>query len=164
MPDKDNFNAVVGDNEEKSDVIDADKDMPEEIAELEKKYYEGTITNEEMDILIKYYLDGDEEFIVRRLMPVECARLQGMPDWWCSDLSNDNPSQEEIDKWREVFYTFGCITGDKDPKKKSDNQIKKWLSQPYSDSAEYKMWGNGIALPCALYVFEGIVKEYENEQ
>jgi site-specific DNA-cytosine methylase len=25
-----------------------------------------------------------------------------------------------------------------------------------SDTAQYKMWGNGIALPCALYVMEGI--------
>ena len=25
-----------------------------------------------------------------------------------------------------------------------------------SDSAKYKMWGNGMALPCVLYVMEGI--------
>jgi len=30
---------------------------------------------------------------------------------------------------------------------------------PHSDSAEYKMWGNGMALPCVLYVMEGIAKE-----
>ena len=24
------------------------------------------------------------------------------------------------------------------------------------DSARYKMWGNGMALPCVLYVMEGI--------
>lgn len=29
----------------------------------------------------------------------------------------------------------------------------------HGDSAEYKMWGNGMALPCALYVMEG-VKDY----
>lgn len=27
-----------------------------------------------------------------------------------------------------------------------------------SDSARYKMWGNGLALPCALYVMEGVAK------
>lgn len=26
----------------------------------------------------------------------------------------------------------------------------------HTDSAEYKMWGNGIALPNALYVMQGI--------
>ena len=27
-----------------------------------------------------------------------------------------------------------------------------------SDSAQYKMWGNGIALPCAVYVMQGIAR------
>ena len=32
-------------------------------------------------------LPNDEPvYIVRRLTPVECARLQGFPDWWCADL------------------------------------------------------------------------------
>lgn len=55
------------------------------------------------------------EIILRRLTPTECARLQGMPDWWCDDV-------------------------------------------PHSDSAEYKMWGNGMALPCVLYVMEGVAE------
>lgn len=29
---------------------------------------------------------------------------------------------------------------------------------PASDSALYKMWGNGIALPCAMFVMAGIAK------
>lgn len=32
-----------------------------------------------------------------------------------------------------------------------------------SDSAKYKMWGNGIALPCALYVMEGIAELREGK-
>ena len=31
-----------------------------------------------------------------------------------------------------------------------------WYNKLHTDSAEYKMWGNGIALPCALYVMQGI--------
>lgn len=59
---------------------------------------------------------------IRRLTPTECARLQGMPSWWCADI-------------------------------------------PHSDSAEYKMWGNGMALPNALYVMEGFIetKEAKND-
>lgn len=36
---------------------------------------------------------------------------------------------------------------------------------PHSDSAEYKMWGNGMALPNALYVMEGFIetKEAKND-
>lgn len=52
-------------------------------------------------------------YIVRRLTPLECCRLQGFPDWWEDGVAG-------------------------------------------SDSARYKMWGNGMALPCVLYVMEGI--------
>ena len=53
------------------------------------------------------------KYIVRRLTPLECARLQGFPDWWTDGVQG-------------------------------------------SDSAKYKMWGNGMALPCLLYVMKGI--------
>lgn len=57
--------------------------------------------------------DPDEtvkvKYIVRRLTPLECCRLQGFPDWWEDGVEG-------------------------------------------SDSARYKMWGNGIALPCAVDV------------
>ena len=42
------------------------------------------------------------EYIVRRLTPTECARLQGFPDWWCSDLGTDEPTDDEIQFWRDV--------------------------------------------------------------
>lgn len=57
-------------------------------------------------------------YIVRRLTPLECCRLQGFPDWW-----------------------EDCVVG--------------------SDTARYKMWGNGMALPCVLYVMEGIAAQCE---
>ena len=52
-------------------------------------------------------------YIVRRLTPLECCRLQGFPDDWAKDI-------------------------------------------PHSDAQEYRMWGNGMALPNALYIMEGI--------
>lgn len=30
---------------------------------------------------------------------------------------------------------------------------------PLADAPEYKMWGNGVSLPCVLYVMEGIAIE-----
>lgn len=59
------------------------------------------------------FLEKLRRYIVRRLTPLECCRLQGFPDWWEDGVSG-------------------------------------------SDSARYKMWGNGMALPCVLYVMEGI--------
>lgn len=62
------------------------------------------------------FLEKLRRYIVRRLTPLECCRLQGFPDWWEDGVNG-------------------------------------------SDSARYKMWGNGMALPCVLYVMEGIVDE-----
>lgn len=59
---------------------------------------------------------NERRYIVRRLTPLECCRLQGFPDWW-EDGANG------------------------------------------SDSARYRMWGNGIALPCAADVLGRIAKE-----
>lgn len=95
------------------------------------------------------------EYIIRRLTPLECCRLQGFPDNWAEELGIPEPTQEDIDHWREVFRTqIGAMGESK--KEKTDNQICKWLKDPESDSAKYKMWGNGIALPCAMFVMEGI--------
>lgn len=95
------------------------------------------------------------EYIIRRLTPLECCRLQGFPDNWAEELGIPEPTQEDIDHWREVFRTQIEAMGES-KKEKTDNQICKWLKDPESDSAKYKMWGNGIALPCAMFVMEGI--------
>lgn len=62
----------------------------------------------------------DRRYIVRRLTPLECCRLQGFPDWW----------EEGVEG---------------------------------SDGARYKMWGNGIALPCAVDVLSRIVEFHAKE-
>lgn len=95
------------------------------------------------------------EYIIRRLTPLECCRLQGFPDNWAEELGITEPTQEDIDHWREVFRTQMEAMGES-KKEKTDNQICKWLKDPESDSAKYKMWGNGIALPCTMFVMEGI--------
>ena len=63
----------------------------------------------------------DGEYAVRRLMPCECAALQGFPKDWCDDV-------------------------------------------PHSDSAEYKLWGNGIALPSILGIIQNAVRVCEERQ
>ena len=109
-------------------------------------YKDPPIVNDEME----------EDYIVRRLTPTECARLQGFPDWWCDDLGTEEPTNEEIAYWKDVFKTHADALG-KNMKPKTDSQIKKWLKNPHSDSAEYKMWGNGVALPNVVFVLSGIV-------
>lgn len=60
------------------------------------------------------------KWVVRRVTPTECARLQGMPDWWCNGVE-------------------------------------------HKDAPEYKMWGNGMALPCVLFVMQGIAKQLRKQ-
>ena len=107
-------------------------------------------------------MDENLEYIVRRLTPTECARLQGFPDWWCDDLASEEPTQEEIDFWHNVFETHRLIVG-VSSKPWSDSRIVKWLQNPYSDSASYKMWGNGVALPNVCFVLAGIVYFSQNK-
>jgi DNA (cytosine-5)-methyltransferase 1 len=96
------------------------------------------------------------DYTVRRLTPTECARLQGFPDWWCSDLGIETPTTDDLRIWYDIFETFRKATGAY-TKPKTLKQIKKWLRNPHSDSAEYKMWGNGVALPNVCFVLSGIV-------
>lgn len=95
-------------------------------------------------------------YSVRRLTPTECARLQGFPDFWCSGLDTPEPTEEDIAFWAEVWETHRRVVGGS-TKAKSRNQIVKWLRHPHSDAAEYKMWGNGVALPNVFFVLAGIV-------
>lgn len=102
------------------------------------------------------------EYIVRRLTPQECALLQGMPTWWCDELGTENPTDTQIDWWQNVFEIYNKAIG-KECKPKSRKQIEKWLKNPYSDSATYKMWGNGIASSNAWFVLAGIAYYAQNE-
>ena len=48
-------------------------------------------------------------------------------------------------------------------KPKSDKQIIKWLKNPHSDSAEYRIWGNGVCLNIVEFVLAGIVHYAQTE-
>lgn len=61
------------------------------------------------------------KYIVRRLTPLECCRLQGFPDWWLDGVEG-------------------------------------------SDSAKYRLWGNGVALPCAVDVLGRIADAMREEE
>ena len=95
------------------------------------------------------------QFIVRRLTPLECCRLQGFPDWWCDEIGIENPTDADIERWGEIFETHQKILG-LSTKKKTRKQLLKFIQNPRNDGREYKMWGNGMALPCVLYVMEGL--------
>lgn len=96
-------------------------------------------------------------YIVRRLTPTECARLQGFPDKWGHPDKKETLTDDEYRFWLEVRNTHAAIYG-KAVKEYTKEQMLIWYNKLHSDSAEYKMWGNGIALPNALYVMQGIAE------
>lgn len=96
-------------------------------------------------------------YYVRRLTPTECARLQGFPDLWGYLDKKESFTDEEYKFWLEVRNTYTRINN-KAVKDYTKAQMLSWYNKLHSDSAEYKMWGNGIALPNALYVMQGIAE------
>ena len=101
-------------------------------------------------------------YIVRRLTPTECARLQGFPDNWGHPDTKDDFTDEEYRFWLGVRNTHTAING-KPQKDYTKDQMLSWYNKLHTDSAEYKMWGNGIALPPALYIMQGMAQVMEDE-
>ena len=102
------------------------------------------------------------DYLVRRLTPGECCRLQGYPDGWCENLDSPAPSNRETNRWEAVFEEWRIISGSK-CKPKTRRQVIRWLQNPHTDSAEYKAYGNSVAVPCVFFVLAGIVWATESE-
>ena len=94
-------------------------------------------------------------YIVRRLTPIECARLQGFADCWGHIEKKESFTDAEWCFWSGVRNTHAAING-RAVKSYTKAQMLSWYNKLHTDSAEYKMWGNGIALPPALYCMQGI--------
>lgn len=101
------------------------------------------------------YKEHAIRYIVRRLTPTECARLQGFADRWGHPDQKDDFADEEYSFWLNVRNTHAAING-KAVKEYTKAQMLAWYGKLHTDSSEYKMWGNGIALPPALYCMQGI--------
>ena len=112
------------------------------------------------DLVVEELGESFVYYIVRRLTPTECARLQGFADRWGDIDQKDDLSDAEYAFWLEVRNTHAAISG-KAVKEYTKEQMLKWYNRLQSDGAEYKMWGNGIALPPALYVMQGITDAVE---
>jgi len=130
---------------------------------MSKSYHFAHATHDRADALVatdyKCPPVVNADWRVRMITPLECARLQGFPDWWTDCLTDENPSDEEVQKWQGIFDEYCDING---KKRKTASQVRKWLMTEPTDAAKYKMWGNGVALPCVVFVLAGIVWEVNN--
>ena len=107
-------------------MVIVENDMNYYTKQAHGEYIDGKVASSLKQRDYKEYTDvvQDEQkrkYVLRRLTPTECARLQGFPDWWCDGANG-------------------------------------------SDSAQYKMWGNGIALPCAADVLGRIAEELNHAE
>ena len=106
-------------------------------------------------------------YIVRRLMPIECGRLQGFPDGWgeIEKLPADMP-EETAAFWRSVYATDCAIKGKRARKSilKQVNKLAAWHNRLHTDGAEYKMWGNGMALPNTLFFVSRALAQISAEE
>ena len=112
---------------------------------------------------VEFFDAKERRYIVRRLTPTECARLQGFPDKWGHLEPKTDLTDDEYRFWLEVRKTHDAING-RTVKDYNEKQMLTYYNKLWTDSAEYKMWGNGIALPCALYVMQGIKDVLVTEQ
>ena len=152
MPDKENFNCIIEDKGEKGKrecQHTATQAFGTEITEATGTLQSDAGHNLNSNNVVRTH------YIVRRLTPTECARLQGFPDTWGHINLKEDFTDEEYKFWLEVRNTYAIIN-DKQVKDYTKQQMLTWYNKLHTDSAEYKMWGNGIALPNALYVMQGI--------
>ncbi len=101
------------------------------------------------------FVEKEPCYIIRRLTPTECARLQGFPDTWGHPDQKETLTDEEYKFWLDVRNAHAEING-KAVKEYTREQMLTYYNKLHTDSSEYKLWGNGIALPNALYVMQGI--------
>ena len=103
---------------------------------------------------------------VRRLTPLECERLQGMPDGWTDipPFTDEEITDEVIEFFKKVWYGWDCIEKGLDKaKERSDKWIKAWLQEPTKDAPRYKALGNGIATPYWKVLLKRISAQYERD-
>ena len=103
------------------------------------------------------------KYIVRRLTPLECCRLQGFPDGWGNTKEKQSMTDAEYHFWLKVRKEKEKAAG-RPPKDYTPQQILSWYNKLHTDSSEYKMWGNGMALPNMLHVMLGIAGVQSKEE
>ena len=105
---------------------------------------------------------GGPPYIIRRLAPLECGRLQGFPDGWAEivPLNVDDPKENLF--WAGVYATDCKIKGKRINTEiiKHPAKLARWHDGLHSAAAEYKMWGNGMALPNALFFIRRLAALY----
>lgn len=106
---------------------------------------------------------NSRKYVLRRLTPIECLRLQGYPDSWCELSEIKDLTDEQVEFWESIRKANADIQGAQ-YKPIGKARIIKWLNSLGSDSTTYKAAGNSLAIPCAADVLGRIVRFVEQEE
>lgn len=87
--------------------------------------------------------DEDTEYVVRRLTPIECERLQGFPDGH-TNLTGADPDAilARMPQYAEA---------DEKRKKALERKVRKWCKE-CPDGPRYKAIGNSFAVPVVRWI------------
>lgn len=106
---------------------------------------------------------ADMRYVVHRLTPTECERLQGLPDGWTLPaFAPGEITDALVAEFVEIFDTFGAImagyAGKPPPKPKTAAWVRKWLERIANpatcpDAPRYKSDGNGMATNQVRWIF-----------
>lgn len=98
----------------------------------------------DQQIILSEQKKQKRRYIIRRLTPLECCRLQGFPDWWTEGCERHPISMEHATNKTLFLHVnpMGAIEG--------------------KDGPKYRLWGNGVALPCVLHVMQGVARVLED--
>lgn len=133
---------------------------------LDASYYKGpgARNGKEREFLAEEQANtGNRKYIVRRLTPLECTRLQGYPDDWSEIRHYEDISDEEQQFWETIRKQHAETYGKAYKPFRTKQQMVKWLNGLRTDSAEYKAFGNSVAVPCVEFVMGGIVELVRKE-
>lgn len=130
---------------------------------LDASYYKGAgeRNGKEREFLAE--AKPGRKYIVRRLTTTECARLQGFPDCWAIPVKKEDFTDQEAAFWEGVRKTAAVVNGRSYRPFKQREQLLRWYNRLRTDSSEYKLYGNGIALPCAAFVLHGVAAALTSE-
>lgn len=136
-------------------------------ATLDASYYKGpgARNGKEREFLAEEHAEtGNRKYIVRRLTPLECSRLQGYPDDWSEIRHYEDISDEEQQFWESIRKQHAETYGKAYKPFRTKQRMVNWLNGMRTDSAEYKAYGNSVAVPCVEFVLGGIADLVRREE
>lgn len=125
-----------------------------------------TMTGDHQDRVTDYtslVVEPKIDYIVRRLTPMECERLQGFPDGWTLLPVIEEVSEEDFRFYDAVRREAARIHRKSYKTPSREGMVKWWNKMAEADSPRYRSLGNSICLPGWKWICKRICAQYERD-